>query len=297
MAVLEGTVVAAALRGELTAAVGSLAGRRPRLDVVLVGDDAPSAIYVAGKQRACHEVGILSHLHRFNAHCTEAQLLAVLADLNADPAVDGILVQLPLPAHIDTKKAMEAIDPSKDVDGFHPINRGKLCMGDPTAFVPCTPLGVCELFKYYRISTAGKRVTIVGRSNIVGKPLAMLLMQQAPWGNATVTVAHSYTPDLVEVCSQADILIAAIGKPHTIGPHMVKEGAIVVDVGMTAHGDAQPGRKRRVLGDVDFAAVHHKCQWITPVPGGVGPMTIAMLLANTWESYRRRQSLISLADA
>jgi methylenetetrahydrofolate dehydrogenase (NADP+)/methenyltetrahydrofolate cyclohydrolase len=289
VSLIDGAFVAASIRQELTTAIaGCTNARPPRLDVLLVGNDAPSAIYVANKQRACSQTGIVSHLHRFDAGISEAELLHAIDTLNRDPTVDGILVQLPLPGHISSTTVMEAIDPSKDVDGFHPLNRGKLLLGDPTAFVPCTPLGICKLLQHYHIPTQGKKVTIVGRSNTVGKPLAVLLMQNTPWANATVTVVHSLSVDIERLCAEADILIAALGKPFFIGPHMVKEGATVIDVGISALASTTPNGKRRIVGDVDFAAVQHKCQWITPVPGGVGPMTIAMLLVNTWQSYQNR---------
>jgi methylenetetrahydrofolate dehydrogenase (NADP+)/methenyltetrahydrofolate cyclohydrolase len=288
MALIEGLTVAVSIRQQLKAHIESCAGRAPRLDVILVGEDTPSKIYVERKQRACADVGIISQLHRFDTNCTMDTLLKTIQQLNHNPLVDGILVQLPLPAHLDATLVMAALDADKDVDGFHPVNRGKLLMGDPSAFIPCTPLGICELFKYYSIATEGKRVTVIGRSNIVGKPMAALLMQNASYGNATVTVAHSKSNNIDELCREADILIAALGKPHFIGPHMVKEGAVVIDVGMNALEQLSPSGKRRVVGDVNFEAVRDKCSWITPVPGGVGPMTIAMLLANTWTSYQRR---------
>lgn len=288
MNLIDGTAIAATIRRELTEVIANIKGRRPRLDVILVGNDLPSAIYVERKQRACSEVGIESFLHSFDSQIGEKHLLNFLASLNQNPDVDGILVQLPLPSHIDVNTFMASIEPEKDVDGFHPINRGKLLIGDPTAFVPCTPLGICELLKRYQIPTEGRRVTIVGRSNLVGKPLAILLMQNAPWANATVTVAHSLSIDLEKICREADILVSAVGKPRLIGPHMVKEGATVIDVGTSMAPDSTTSGKRRIIGDVDFPAVSPKCQWITPVPGGVGPMTIAMLLFNTYKSYSQK---------
>ncbi|MFA6916592.1 MAG: bifunctional 5,10-methylenetetrahydrofolate dehydrogenase/5,10-methenyltetrahydrofolate cyclohydrolase [Parachlamydiales bacterium] len=289
MQLIDGKATALEIQKELRTAISQLRGRIPRLDVILVGSFTPSVIYVTNKTRACAEVGISSQIHRLPDDITQEELLQKIKALNNNPDVDGILVQFPLPRHIDPNLIMETIAPSKDVDGFNPINRGKLFLGDEDALVPCTPLGVRELLKRYNIATEGKNVTIIGRSNIVGKPLAILLMQPNENGNATVTVAHSKTPHLEKVCAQADILIAAIGQPLMIGPSMVKEGAVVIDVGMNAAGEAEEGKKRRVVGDVDFHAVKDKCSWITPVPGGVGPMTIAMLLSNTFKAYLKRE--------
>lgn len=286
MQLINGTETAATIRRELKEKIDSLTGRKPRLDVVLVGEFPPSVIYVTNKTRAAAEIGIESNIHRFAETISEKELLHFIHQLNQNPAVDGILVQFPLPSHIDMNKVMLAIDPAKDVDGFHPINRGKLFLGDPEALIPCTPLGICELLKRYQVKVSGKNVTVVGRSNIVGKPMALLLMQpDEVIGNATVTVAHSKTVNLKEVCRSADILIAAIGKAQMIGPDMIKEGAVVIDVGMNALESQGEVKKRRVVGDVDFEGVKERCSLITPVPGGVGPMTIAMLLSNTFKAY------------
>lgn len=290
MNLIDGKATALAIQNELRQQIALLPGRPPRLDVILVGQFAPSIIYVTNKTKACAQIGIASTIHKLPEDTTEEQLLNTIESLNNDQTVDGILIQLPLPAHINTQKIMSAIDPCKDVDGFHPVNRGKLMLGDPEALIPCTPLGIIELLKRYNIATTGQRVTIVGRSNIVGKPLAVLLLQPSEQGNATVTVAHSLTRNLEEVCASADILIAAVGKAHIIGPRMVKEGAVVIDVGMNALEETEKNAKRRVVGDVDFHAVKHKCRLITPVPGGVGPMTIAMLLANTLKAYKMHVS-------
>ncbi len=289
MNLIDGKATALSIQEELRQQIEKLNSRPPRLDVILVGHFAPSVIYVTNKTKACKEIGITSQIHQFPEETTQLDLLKTIQQLNQNPSVDGILIQSPLPSHMDTNTIMSAVDPNKDVDGFHPINRGKLLLGDPKALVACTPLGVCELLKRYHVATSGKRVTIVGRSNIVGKPLAILLMQPET-GNATVTVAHSQTSDLKEVCLSADILIAAVGKAHLIGPDMVKEGAVVIDVGMNALEPAIEGKKRRVVGDVDFNAVKDKCKLITPVPGGVGPMTIAMLLSNTLKAYMNLQA-------
>lgn len=289
MELIDGKAIAEKIREELRHKIASFKGRPPRLDVVLVGEFAPSVIYVTNKARACQEIGISSHIHRFPSSITQAELVHEIQLLNQNTDVDGILVQFPLPSHIDMNLVMWTVDPSKDVDGFHSVNRGKLVLDDPTALIPCTPLGVFELLKRYKVSPSGKRVTVVGRSNIVGKPLAIMLMQPNAHANATVTVAHSKTHNLQEVCLSADILIAAIGKPQMIGPEMIKEGAVVIDVGMNALEETAEGKKRRVVGDVHFDAVKEKCRLITPVPGGVGPMTIAMLLSNTVKAHQQRQ--------
>lgn len=282
---IDGKATAQAIQDELRQYIISLKTRSPRLDVILVGEFAPSIIYVTHKTRACSQIGITSMIHRFTEDISESNLLETIQKLNQDKDVDGILVQLPLPSQIDTNKIMLAIDPNKDVDGFHPINRGKLMVGDPQALVPCTPLGIVELLKRYNVETEGKKVTVVGRSNIVGKPLAVLLMQNSKNGNATVTVAHSFTKNLKEACISADIIIAAVGKAGTITADMVKENTVVIDVGMNTLDNHEAGKKRKIVGDVDFQKVKDKCSLITPVPGGVGPMTIAMLLSNTVKAY------------
>lgn len=286
MNIIDGTATAAKIRSELHEEIKKLQKRPPRLDVILVGEFAPSVIYVTHKTKACQEIGITSHMHRYPSSLSEEALISAIEELNHNPLVDGILVQLPLPAHMDANKIMEAIDYKKDVDGFHPVNRGKLLLGDSSALIPCTPLAICELLHRYKIPTAGQRVTVVGRSNIVGKPIALLLMQPGNTGNATVTVAHSHTKNLGEACLSADILIAAVGKAGIITSEMVKEGAVVIDVGMNTIESPNAVKKRRVTGDVQFETVKDKCKWITPVPGGVGPMTIAMLLSNTLKAYK-----------
>lgn len=255
-------------------------GRRPPgLAFVLVGDHPPSQIYVRAKDKACQAVGIRSYLRTFSQEVSEEKLLREIEALNADPDVDGILVQLPLPVGIDAKKVIEAVDPKKDVDGFHPLNLGKLLLGDPTGFVPCTPLGIFTLLEEEKIHVKGKHVVILGRSVIVGKPLAALLMQKKEGANATVTVAHSESLDLFSIVKSADILISAMGRNGFVKAEMVKPKAVVIDVGITRLADG------RLAGDVDFATVSHIASRITPVPGGVGPMTIASLLENTWKSY------------
>ena len=235
----------------------------------MVGDDPASAVYVRNKQKACEEVGILSVTHHLDAETTEAALIKLVQDLNNDQNITGILVQLPLPSHIDEKKVLLAIDPDKDVDGFHPMNVGRLCSGED-GYVSCTPAGVIALLKRYGIDAAGKECVIIGRSNIVGKPMIQLMLQE----NATVTVCHSKTKDLASVCARADILIAAIGKPKFVTADFVKDGAVVIDVGINRDENG------KLCGDVDFETVKEKASFITPVPGGVGPMTIAMLLEN-----------------
>ena len=245
-------------------------GVEPTLAVVLVGEDKASQTYVRAKEKACNEYGIKSVAHRLSENTTQNELLALINVLNLDDSIHGILVQLPLPKHIDTNVVLAAIDPRKDVDGFHAVNVGKLVSG-LDGFVPCTPLGVMEILKEYGIDVAGLNAVVIGRSNIVGKPMANLLLN----ASATVTVTHSKTTNLKEICKNADLIVAAIGKPFFLKADMVKDGAVVVDVGINRLDDG------RLVGDVDFEEVAPKCSYITPVPGGVGPMTIAMLLNNT----------------
>lgn len=278
---IDGKIISAAVRAEVAASVARLKadGRRtPVLRVVLVGDDPASASYVRGKNRACHEVGMDGETLAFDASLSEADLLALIERLNADPGVDGILVQLPLPSHIDEKKILRAISPAKDVDCFHPENVGHLVTGE-AGFRPATPAGIMELLSRSGIPTRGARAVVLGRSNIVGKPMANLLVQKGV--DATVTVCHSRTRDLPAVTREADILIAAIGVAHFVTADMVRPGAAVIDVGINRLEDPAHERGYRLVGDVDFAAVEPVAGFITPVPGGVGPMTIAMLLKNT----------------
>ncbi|HPZ75394.1 MAG TPA: bifunctional methylenetetrahydrofolate dehydrogenase/methenyltetrahydrofolate cyclohydrolase FolD [Thermosynergistes sp.] len=269
-AIMDGKAVSALVRREVKERAALLAskGVKPGLAVVLVGDDPASQVYVRQKEKACDEVGFASFMRYLPASTDEKELLDLIDGLNSDPAVHGILVQLPLPKHIDKDRVAEAIRPEKDVDGFHPINVGRLTLGIET-MEPCTPKGIVYLLEHYGIDIEGKRAVVVGRSNIVGKPVSLLLLSR----NATVTVCHSRTKDLPDVTRQADILVAATGKPKTIGSSMVKGGAVVVDVGITR---TQSG----LIGDVDFDAVKEVASYITPVPGGIGPMTIAMLLLN-----------------
>lgn len=286
--IIDGKQIASDIRSEVKAGVDAriATGKRPpALRVVLVGDDPASQSYVRGKKRASKEVGIDAETLLHPPDMPEADLLALVDDLNTDPDVDGILVQLPLPDHIDEDKVILAIDPDKDVDGFHPVSVGKLVLGQD-GFEPCTPAGIVELLRRSGVETTGAHAVIVGRSNIVGKPMATLLLRRGL--DCTVTVCHSRTRDLPTITRQADILIAAIGRANFITADMVKDGAAVIDVGINRVDDATRERGYRLVGDVDFEAVSEKAEWITPVPGGVGPMTIAMLLQNTLGAANRR---------
>jgi methylenetetrahydrofolate dehydrogenase (NADP+)/methenyltetrahydrofolate cyclohydrolase len=260
-------------------------GRPPHLAAVLVGEDAPSQTYVASKVKACEKVGFRSTLVRRPATITEAELLELIATLNADTDLDGFIVQLPLPKHINEERITLAIDPTKDVDGFHPQNLGRMILGLP-GYLPATPNGIVELLKFHGIATEGKHCVVVGRSNIVGTPISILMSRNADPGNCTVTLAHSRTKDLPSITRRADILIVAIGKAGFITGHMVKEGVVIVDVGIQRVPDVSRKNGYRLSGDVDFAEVAPKCSWITPVPGGVGPMTVTSLLMNTLKASR-----------
>ena len=286
--IIDGKQVAAEMRAELKEKVAELKtqGVRPGLAVVLVGEDPASKSYVTAKERACEEIGIFSDDNRLPAETTEEDLLALIDKLNTDPKINGILVQLPLPKHIDEDKILLAIDPAKDVDGFHPVNVGKMVVGQD-AYLPCTPHGIIQLLIRSKVKLEGAEVVIVGRSNIVGKPIANMLIQKAPTGNATVTVCHTRTKNMAEHVKRADIIIAAAGWPNTITADMVKDGAVVIDVGVNRVEDATKKRGYRLAGDVDFEAVKEKASLITPVPGGVGPMTITMLLYNTVQSAEK----------
>ena len=303
--ILDGKKTAEAIRAEAAeraAAIAERAGRPPGLAVVLVGEDPASQVYVGSKTRACAEAGIASIGHRLPAETSAGELFALIDRLNADPAVDGILVQLPLPGHLPSRELLERIDPGKDVDGFHPVNVGRLWI-DEEGFVPCTPAGIVDLLRRYEIPLKGQRAVIVGRSTIVGKPMAALLLRQ----HATVTIAHSRTADLAAVCREADVLVAAVGRAGLVAGEFVREGAVVVDVGMNRVTDrglaeklvgADPKRMAAfdkngsvLVGDVDYPEVFPRAAAITPVPGGVGPLTVAMLLSNTVEAARRRLGL------
>ena len=261
--------------------------RPPHLAAVLVGNNGASETYVANKVKSCKDVGFQSTLIRLEDNTTEADLIAVVQKLNADDNIDGILVQLPLPAHIDEYKIIEAINPNKDVDGFHPVNTGKMLLSDDEAFLPATPFGILLLLEHYNITTTGKRVVVLGRSNIVGRPISILMGQQRTCGNATVTMCHSQSTNTEEITLQADILISAIGKPESITASMVKEGAVVIDVGIVRVKDETSAAGYKIKGDVHFETVAPKCSYITPVPGGVGPMTIAALMTNTMKAHKQ----------
>ena len=290
MQLIDGKAIAQKSNEESRAAVAELRARgiTPGLAVVLIGEDPASIAYVRSKDKKCHELGMHSVKHELTAATSQAEVIALVQRLNADPAIHGILVQSPPPPHIDERAVIEAIDPRKDVDGFHPVNVAKLVLGDADGFVPCTPLGCQRLLIEASIDTRGANVVVLGRSMIVGKPMALLLMNKGPGGDATVTVAHSRTRDLAEVCRSADILIAAIGQPEFVKADMVREGAVVIDVGINRVADPTSPKGLKLVGDVAFAEVAPRCRAITPVPGGVGPMTIAMLIANTITSCRRR---------
>ncbi len=284
---IDGKQVAARVRENLLVEIAELKsqGHVPGLAVVLVGDNPASQVYVGSKVKACAELGLYSQKWELPAETTQEELVALIHRLNADERIHGILVQSPPPPHIDEEAVILNIDPRKDVDGFHPVNVAKLVLEDAEGFVPCTPLGCMELLKAYGIETAGKHAVVIGRSMIVGKPMANLLVSKQ--ANATVTMAHSRTKDLPALCRSADILVAAVGRPEMVTADYVKEGAVVLDVGINRVEDATRPRGYRIVGDVDFASVRDKCSCITPVPGGVGPMTIAMLMANTVKACRQ----------
>ncbi|HEX6106302.1 MAG TPA: bifunctional methylenetetrahydrofolate dehydrogenase/methenyltetrahydrofolate cyclohydrolase FolD [Gemmatimonadales bacterium] len=290
--ILDGVALAKTIRAEVAAEVSRLAGngRPPGLAAVLVGEDPASTVYVRSKGKATEEAGMHSETIRRPATTSEADLLAIVDRLNADPRIHGILVQLPLPKHIDSEKVLRRIDPAKDVDGFHPMNVGKLVTGDRTAFRPATPYGVQQMLIRSGIETKGAHAVIVGRSNIVGKPMANLLIQQGPGGDATVTVCHSRTRDLPAVTRTADILVAAIGRAEFVTADMVRPGAVVIDVGINRVDDPSQPKGYRLVGDVAYAPVAEIASAITPVPGGVGPMTIAMLLQNTLQAWQQLES-------
>lgn len=286
---LDGAVLARQIRDEVAVEVRELLARgvQPGLAVVLVGENPASQVYVRSKGKACEEAGMHSETMRLPAETSEAELLAVIDRLNADPRIHGMLVQLPLPPHLNSEAVLRRIDPGKDVDGFHPVNVGKLVLGDPTAFKPATPYGVQEMLLRTGIETRGAHAVIVGRSNIVGRPMANLLIQDAPAGNATVTICHSRSRDLPAITRGADLLIVAIGRPSFVTADMVKSGAVVIDVGINRVEDASAPRGYRIVGDVDFGPVSEVASAITPVPGGVGQMTIALLLKNTLQAARQ----------
>lgn len=282
MKLIDGKATAAQIKAEIAEKVAKIVaegGKRPHLAAILVGHDGGSETYVKNKVLACEACGFESSLIRFEDDVTEEKVLECVKNLNEDPSVDGFIVQLPLPKHIDEQRVTEAIDPKKDVDGFHPVNVGRMAIGLP-AFISATPLGIMTLLQRYNIETSGKKCVVLGRSNIVGKPMAQLMMQKE-WGDATVTVCHSHSKTLKDECREADIIIAAIGRPEFVTADMVKDGAVVIDVGTTRVPDPTAKSGFRLTGDVKFDEVAPKCSYITPVPGGVGPMTICSLMLNT----------------
>ena len=290
MLVLDGKMASAAVKASLleqTTALKAAGKRTPHLAAILVGNNGASETYVASKVRNCEETGFGSSLFRFEETVSEAELLAQIEALNTNENVDGILVQLPLPKHIDDAKVIQAIDPKKDVDGFHPSNAGRLVQGLST-FIPATPYGVLLMFEHFNIETKGKRAVVIGRSNIVGRPMSILLSSDHPQGNCTVTCCHRYTPkeDLIEICSKADILVVAVGMPDFIDASMIKPGAVIIDVGITRVTDATAAKGFRIKGDVNYASAITLASAVTPVPGGVGLMTIAGLLKNTMKAYQ-----------
>ncbi len=282
MKILDGKACAHAVEAKIAHALSNTPLPPPALAFISVGTHPSSTIYLKRKQKKCQEVGILSVVREFPEHASEKDLIKEIHCLNQDPTIDGILIQQPLPSSLSALHLTSHIDPRKDVDGFHPLNMGKLLLGDTTGFMPCTPWGIITLLHHYGITTHEKHVVIVGRSNIVGKPLAALLVQKAPYGNATVTIAHTSTQSLADVCKSADILISAVGIPHLIKAPMVRPNSVVIDVGINRLPSGA------IVGDVDFDTVSQISSYITPVPGGIGPMTIAMLLSNTLLSYQRK---------
>lgn len=283
MTLIDGKAISSQIKKEIAEEVKDIiakGGKRPHLAAILVGHDGGSETYVASKVKACEECGFKSSLIRYEDNVTEEELLQKVQELNLDKDVDGFIVQLPLPKHISEQKVIESIDYKKDVDGFHPINVGRLSIGLP-CYISATPNGIMELLRRYNIETSGKKCVVLGRSNIVGKPMASLMMQKSNPGNATVTICHSRTKDIAAECRTADIIIAALGQPEFVKEDMVKEGAVIIDVGTTRLPSTKTKSGFKLHGDVDFDNVVHKCSYITPVPGGVGPMTIVSLMRNT----------------
>lgn len=288
MQLIDGKQIASEIKKELaakSAAIIDKGDRAPHLVAVQVGDDAASQTYVNSKEKDCKEVGFTSTIYRLEADTTEARLLEIIDFLNKDEEVDGFIVQLPLPAHIDVQKIIQSIDPQKDVDGFHPVSLGRMMLGEPT-YLPATPYGIMQLLERYRIETSGKHCVVLGRSNIVGTPISVMLSRKSNPGNCTVTLCHTGTKNIKEIAKTADILIAAMGQPEFVTTDMVKEGAIVIDVGIHRKADASE-KGYHIIGDVKFDEVAPKCSFITPVPGGVGPMTRIALLINTFKAYNK----------
>lgn len=289
MKLIDGKALANTIKEEIAvevAAIKEKGGKIPHLAAVLIGDDPASAVYVRNKVKACEKVGFKSTLVRKDAETTEEEVLKIVEKLNNDPDIDGFIVQLPLPKHIDEEKVNLAIDPKKDVDGFHPMNVGRMALGLPS-YLPATPFGIMQMLDRYEIETSGKHCVVIGRSNIVGTPMSILLSRKAKVGNCTVTLTHSRTKDLKAETLRADIIIAAIGRPDYLTADMVKEGVVIIDVGINRKEDASRKRGYRLVGDADFEGVAPKSSYITPVPGGVGPMTITSLLMNTLKSSRK----------
>ena len=298
MQLLDGKLASQAIKDDLKIKVEELkkqGNRVPHLAAVLVGNNGASETYVSAKVKSCEEIGFKSTLLRLAETISEEELLEVIHKLNYDNDVDGILVQLPLPKHISEEKVINLIDPAKDVDGFHPVSVGKMVLGSET-YISATPYGILLLLQHYKIETKGKHAVVIGRSNIVGRPISILLSRNDDTGNCTVTLCHSHTKDLKEICLQADIIIAALGKPEFLKAETVKEGAVVIDVGITRVADASKKSGHSLKGDVDFENVAAKCSYITPVPGGVGPMTIAALLMNTYKANRQNENALSLNE-
>jgi methylenetetrahydrofolate dehydrogenase (NADP+) / methenyltetrahydrofolate cyclohydrolase len=294
MQLIDGNAIADSIIQTLKTEVAALGNKKPAIAFIRVGDDPASVSYVNKKEKTAHTIGIKSQLTRLPESISQAELFTHIDQLNADPDVHGILIQAPLPKHIDETATFNRVLPSKDVDGFNTVNIGKLCQEDPSGFIACTPAGIVQLIHHSGIETEGKHVVVLGRSQIVGKPAALLMMQKNIPGNATVTVCHSRTKDLPSITRQADVLIAAIGRPHFVTADMVKEGVSVIDVGINRIDDSTRKRGYRLVGDVDFEAVVQKAKHITPVPGGVGPMTVAMLMQNTVKAFKN--SLIPKED-
>ncbi len=289
MQLIDGKIIASKIKKELAAKSAEIidrGDRAPHLVAVLVGEDAASQTYVNSKERACKEVGFTSTIYRLEADCTEKKLLEIIDFLNNDDEVDGFIVQLPLPAHINVQKVISSINPDKDVDGFHPVSLGRMMLGEPT-YLPATPFGIMQLLEHSNIETSGKHCVVLGRSNIVGTPISVMLSRKSNPGNCTVTVCHTGTKNLKEIAATADILIAAMGQPEFVTADMVKEGAVVIDVGIHRIEDNSE-KGYHIIGDVKFDEVAPKCSYITPVPGGVGPMTIVSLLMNTFKAYNNK---------
>lgn len=294
MQLLDGKLVASHLKNEIKNELQTLEKqytRKPQLTAVIVGNNPASTFYVQSKMKNCEEIGMNSELIALDESISEDALLSILQELNDNPQVDGYIVQLPLPAHIDEQRVIHSIAPHKDVDGFHPSNFGKLALGEDT-LIPATPLGIIKMLEYYQIPTTGKHCVVLGRSHIVGTPMSLLMMQNRPQGNSTVTICHSKTKDLEQICASADILIAAIGKPLFVTKEMIKPGAVVIDVGINRIEDATKKSGYRIVGDVDFENLKEACSYITPVPGGVGLMTVAALMWNTMKAWKKSHGIL-----